>query len=122
MSGNRLIYTVTRGTGTSLIRNAIVEGITFQFNTGHGFYRPHTDANGIVTDLRTTNLTPDDIETEISYDVLAFLASGGSLPQPGSGFAGPLQRTVTINNYQIAYRTVQVNSTTICVSTYFLIP
>lgn len=121
MPRNPLIYTSSRGTGTSLIRNAILDGTTFQFNTGHGFYRCHIDVNGIVTDLRTTNLIPDDIETEISNDVLTFLASGGSLPQPAPGFTGPLQRTVIVNNYQIAYRAVQINSTTIFISTYFLI-
>jgi hypothetical protein len=78
MLGDPLIYTGTRSADTSLIQNAVLHGITFQINTGHGFYRPHTDSTGIVTDLCTTSLTPDAIETEISHDVLVFLPSGGS--------------------------------------------
>ncbi|HIK11534.1 MAG TPA: hypothetical protein IGS52_14955 [Oscillatoriaceae cyanobacterium M33_DOE_052] len=122
MVGSPLIYTSTRGAGTTLVRTAKLQGINFQLNTGHGFYRTHTHPRGAVTDLLATGLTPDMIEIEITHNILAFLASGGSLPQPGPGFTGPLQGNVTVGGYQIGYRAVQVNPTTISVSTYFLLP
>ncbi|MCP2730239.1 hypothetical protein [Limnofasciculus baicalensis] len=122
MSGFSLVYTSTRGTGTTLVRNAIIQGINFQFNTGHGFYRTHNNPSGVVTNLHSTGLTPDIIEIEISHDILAFLSTGGSLPQPNPSFTGPLERNITVNSYQIGYRVVQTKFNTISVSTYFLIP
>ena len=111
----------SQGTGTDLIRNATINGKQFQFKTGHGFDRIH-EYNGIKTDLRTTGLTPDKVETNIAQDILIFKSQGNTLPQPSQpGFAGPLERTITINNHAIGYRVVETNSTT-SISTYFLIP
>ncbi|MBE7528780.1 MAG: hypothetical protein HS099_03480 [Ardenticatenaceae bacterium] len=44
-----LIYTSSSGIGTNLVRTGQMSGTDYQFNTGHGFYRPH-NSNGTTTD------------------------------------------------------------------------
>src|SRR5437868_10546807 len=60
---------VASSSGTNLIRTTMVAGRRLQLNTGHGYYRPHTNPAGVVTDLQTSGLTPDQVETAIALDV-----------------------------------------------------
>jgi len=109
-----------RGTGTQLIRTTQLQNTTLQFNTGHGFDRPHTGPGGRITDLRTTSLTPDTIETAIAHDVAAYRASGGTLPRVGTqGFRGPLERTLQVEGISITYRVVETGVNHINIGTYF---
>ena len=73
---------VSKGAGRDLRRTAEIDGETWRFNTGHGFNRPHEGPSG-MNDLRTTALTPDQVETAIARDVNAFRASGGQVPFQG---------------------------------------
>jgi hypothetical protein len=116
-----LKYTSSKGTDENLIRRAITDsGQGFQFNTGHGFYRAHTGPGGIVTDLRTTNLTPDQIEGAIANDILMYKGGGGIIPQAGN--SGYLQRSVTAGGLTVEYRAVELSNGTVAVGTYFLKP
>lgn len=99
---------VSKGTGTTLIRFTEASGIQFQFKTDHSFYRPHRTPDNRNIDLRDTELTPDEIETEIITDIHLFLGSGGSLPILGADFRQPMQREILIEDHRIAYRAVEL--------------
>jgi hypothetical protein len=110
---------VSKGSGGDLVRYKESSGVRFQFKTGHGFYRIHRMPDGSESDLRTTGLTPDRIETEIIADLLLFLDSGGELPVLGEDFRMPLQREVLIERHRLAYRIVELTDGTVSVGTYF---
>ena len=105
--------------GTNLIRTTTVGGQPLQIKTGHGYYRPHTGPGGKVTDLQLSGLTVDEIKTAIAADVEAFLLSGGILPVPGSGFTGPLRRTLAVGGIMIEYRAVESPEGYLDVPTYY---
>ncbi|RLT38590.1 MAG: hypothetical protein DWI57_11775 [Chloroflexi bacterium] len=107
------------GTGGTLIRFTEASGIQFQFKTGHSFYRPHRTPDGSNTDLRNTELTPDEIEAKIVTDIHLFLDSGGSLPILGQDFRQPMQREILVEGHRIAYRAVELPNGSISVGTYF---
>jgi hypothetical protein len=109
--------------GTNRIRSTEIDGTRFRFNTGHGFDRVHTNqATGVTTDLRTTNLTPNQIESAIAQDAFNYSSNGGNIPRVGTGFQGPLVRSITINDFNIEYRVVQLADESINISTYYLLP
>jgi hypothetical protein len=110
----------SKGAGTNLIRATTAAGRVVQIKTGHAFYRAHKGPGGAVIDLRTSGLTPDEIETEIVQDIEKYLVSGGAFPQPGkAGFTGPASRTVTVKGVALTYRAVQSPGGMIDVPTYF---
>ncbi len=110
-----------QGSGTDLVRTTQSNGVTYQFKTGHAFNRPHTGPGGVVTDLRKTGLTPDEIETAIGNDLEAYSAAGGKIPVPKTpGFLGPLERTITVGAYQISYRAIELGKAFRGIGTYFL--
>jgi hypothetical protein len=109
----------SKGAGTSLIRSTSVLGRTVRIKTGHGYHRPHKLQSGQITDLRTSGLTPDQIESPIVQDIEAYLLSGGTIPKVGPAFKGPLARTVGISNIQVSYRTVESPGGIIDVPTYY---
>jgi len=114
-------FIVTSASGTNIeniIRTTTSNGVNFQFNTGHSFYRSHNSASG-TTDLRLTTLTADGVETAIVHDILAYLKGGGVLPSGGRG-AIPMNRTVNVNGYSLTYRIVQTTPVNINIATYFL--
>jgi hypothetical protein len=88
----------SKGAGTNLIRSTNVLGRIIQLKTGHGYYRPHKLPTGQITDLRTSGLTPDQIET---------------------AFKGPLSRTVAVSNILVTYRAVESAGGVINVPTYY---
>ena len=97
----------SRGSGQDLKRSAAVGDDQWHFNTGHGFNREHTGPGGVRNDLRTTGLTPDEIEQRIVEDVYDHLEKGGSVPQAGTpGFTGPLNRSVQVGDFSIGYRVI----------------
>jgi hypothetical protein len=109
----------SKGIGTNLIRTTTVLGRTVRLKTGHGFYRPHKLPSGQVTDLSTSGLTPDQVETGIILDMETFLAGGDTIPKVGVGFTRPLERTVFVNNARVTYRAVESPGGTIDVPTYY---
>jgi hypothetical protein len=109
----------SKGIGTNLIRSTTVLGRTVQLKTGHGFYRRHKLPSGLVTDLSTSGLTPDQVETGIILDIETFLAGGGTIPKVGPGFTGPLERTIIVNNTRVTFRVVESPGGIIDVPTYF---
>jgi hypothetical protein len=114
-------YGASRGTGADLKRSATVGNDQWQFNTGHGFDRVHTGPGGVQTDLRTTGLTPDQIEQGIVGDVYRHMANGGTVPRAGApGFSGPLERQVQVGGFGIGYRVVQTPDNVYRVATYWL--
>ena len=110
---------VYKGSRGDLVHYTESSGIRFQFKTGHSFYRAHLMPEGGKTDLRTTGLTPDQVEGEIVADILIFLDSGGELPVLGKGFRMPLQREIIVERHRLAYRVVELMDGTISVGTYF---
>ncbi|MFU8874456.1 DNRLRE domain-containing protein [Micromonospora sp. SL4-19] len=90
-------------------------GTTYQINTGHGFNRAHRTG----TDLRSTNLTPDQVEQAIIADIEKFKSGGGALPQVGRD-VGTAERTIDVNGQSITYNAVQVGADRVGVSTYWL--
>jgi hypothetical protein len=107
------------GSGTNLIRSTVVAGRTLRINTGHGYYQPHSNSAGAVTDLRASGLTPDQIETAIALDVQACLSAGVAFPLRGPGFLGPLLRSVTVGGIMLAYRVVELAGGTLHVGTSY---
>jgi RHS repeat-associated protein len=107
------------GTGTDLIRTTTVGGKPVQIKSGHGYNRPHTGPGGVVKDLGTSGLTMEQIEAAILTDLEAAQAAGVSLPKPGPGFTGPLERTVTVGGKTIGYRLVETPGGQISIPTYF---
>lgn len=116
-----LNYTSTSGTGSNLVRTAETSNAQFQFNTGHGFYRPHT-SRGVTTDLRTTTLTPELIEDAIAQDLTVFRNAGGQIPSITGGSTNPLVRSMPIGNLTIEYRAVLGANGTINIGTYYMLP
>ena len=110
---------ITRGAGLDLIRTATKGARTYEFKTGHGYYRPHKGPSGL-TDLRSTSLTPNQIEEAIMSDLEAFQSGGGTVPSTGPGFTGPLNRTIQVGGYSIGYRAVQTSAGKIGIGTYWL--
>ncbi|MGW1200082.1 hypothetical protein ACWD4B_30220 [Streptomyces sp. NPDC002536] len=114
-----LTYTKVVGSGKDMVRLAEAGKYTFQFKTGHGFYRAHTGPGGIVTDLRETNLNADQVEQEIANDALSFMEGGGKLPGPGNGHA---TREVRVGGYEVGYHAIQTPDDVVRISTYYLTP
>ncbi|MET7671457.1 RHS repeat-associated core domain-containing protein, partial [Micromonospora luteifusca] len=90
-------------------------GTTYQFNTGHGFNRPHRTG----TDLRSANLTPDQVEQAIIADIEKFKSGGGALPQVGRN-VGTAERAIDVDGKSITYNAVQIGPDRVGVSTYWL--
>ncbi|MFE9207587.1 RHS repeat-associated core domain-containing protein, partial [Micromonospora sp. NPDC007230] len=90
-------------------------GTTYQINTGHGFNRAHRTG----TDLRSTNLTPDQVEQAIIADIEKFKSGGGALPQVGRN-VGTAERTIDVDGQSITYNAVQIGADRVGVSTYWL--
>ena len=109
----------SKGTGTNLIRSTTVLGRIIQLKTGHGYHRPHKLPSGRITDLRTSGLTPDQIEEAIVQDIETYLLGGGTVPKVGPAFKGPLTRTIGISNIQVTYRTIESPGGIIDVPTYY---
>ncbi|MGW7169915.1 putative T7SS-secreted protein [Streptomyces sp. NPDC054884] len=113
----------SKGEGQDLKRSAMVGDDSWHFNTGHGYDRAHTGPGGTTNDLRTTNLKPDQIEQAIVSDVYGYMRDGGAVPRAGTpGFAGPLDRSVTIDGHDVGYRVVQRPDGAYQLSTYWLNP
>ncbi|MCU0492728.1 MAG: hypothetical protein MUD01_14140 [Chloroflexaceae bacterium] len=117
-SSGSCVFT-SSGAGTHLRRTTTVDGTTFQFNTGHAYNRPHTGPGGVVTDLRTSGLTPDDIEPAIINDIDAFRSAGNTLPTAGSGV---VTRSVNINGVNVEYRVSQLPDGRVSITTYYQVP
>ncbi|GGS54631.1 RHS repeat-associated core domain-containing protein [Actinokineospora fastidiosa] len=116
-----LKYTSSQGSGQDLKRSATFGDDQWQFNTGHGFDRVRTGPGGVQNDLRTTGLTPDEIEKSIAADAYSHMANGGIMPRTGTqGFSGPLERRVQVGGFDIGYRMVQTPDNVYRVSTYWL--
>ena len=105
------------GSGDNLKRSAEIDGEKWQFNTGHAFNRAHKGPNG-ESDLRTTTLTPDQIETSIARDTKAFEEGGGVVPRSGTP-AGKANRYVDVNGTKIGYRLSQTPDGVYRVPTYW---
>ncbi|WP_028648562.1 polymorphic toxin-type HINT domain-containing protein [Nocardiopsis sp. CNT312] len=110
------------GSGQDLKRTAQVGDDQWHFNTGHGYDRPHTGPGGVQTDLRTTDLTPDQIEHRIVNDVYDHIDNGGAIPQPGTQSFRPRQGTVQIDGHSIGYRVILRPDGAYQLSTYWLNP
>lgn len=112
----------SKGIAGDLVRYVGSSGIRFQFKTGHSFYRQHKTPAGDYTDLRTTALTPDEIETEIVVDIHLFLDSGRTLPVLNRSFRQPMQKEIVVKGHQIVYRAVELPDGSISIGTYFAVP
>ncbi|MFE2264774.1 putative T7SS-secreted protein [Streptomyces griseosporeus] len=110
----------SKGEGQDLKRSAMVGDDQWHFNTGHGYDRAHTGPGGVQNDLRTTNLNPDQIEQEIVSDVYRYMDNGGTVPTPGPGFSGPLERSVHIDGHDVGYRVIKRPDGAYQLSTYWL--
>jgi peptidoglycan hydrolase-like protein with peptidoglycan-binding domain len=118
-----VVYGISKGAGQDLKRSATVGNDQWQFNTGHGFDRAHTGPGGVTNDLRTTGLTPDEIEQGVVSDAYSHMANGDVVPRVGSpGFSGPLERQIQVGGYNIGYRASQTPDNVYRVATYWLIP
>ncbi|WP_055556731.1 putative T7SS-secreted protein [Streptomyces sp. NBRC 110028] len=116
-----ITYGESKGVGKDLKRTAQVGDDGWQFNTGHGYDRPHQGPNG-VNDLRTTGLTPDQIEQGIVNSVYDHMKNGGTVPRVGPGFTGPMDGSVKIGGHDIGYRVSQTPDSVYRVATYWLNP
>ncbi len=110
---------VASSSGMNLIRTTMVAGRRLQFNTGHGYYRPHTNPVGVVTDLQSSGLTPDQVETAIALDIQARLSAGVAFPIAGPAFSGPLLGSVSVCGVAVEYRVVELAGGTLHVGTYY---
>ncbi|MCG5434585.1 hypothetical protein [Micromonospora foliorum] len=90
-------------------------GTTYQINTENGFNRPHRTG----TDLRSANLTPDQVEQAIIADIEKFKSGGGALPQVGRN-VGTEERVIDVDGKSITYNAVQIGPDRVGVSTYWL--
>ncbi|MFJ2777932.1 polymorphic toxin-type HINT domain-containing protein [Kitasatospora sp. NPDC087315] len=118
-----VLYGASKGAGQDLKRSATVGNDQWQFNTGHGFDRAHTGPGGVANDLRTTGLTPDEIEQGIVSDAYGHMANGGVVPRVGSpGFSGPLERQIQVGGFNVGYRLSQTPDNVYRVATYWLNP
>ncbi|MFD3654105.1 putative T7SS-secreted protein [Streptomyces sp. NPDC058620] len=118
----KVAYGKTKGEGQDLKRSATVGNDEWQFNTGHGFDRAHAGANGVPNDLRTTGLTPDQIEQGIVDSVYGHIENGGTIPRVGPGFTGPLDGEMKIDGHSIGFRVSQTPDNVYRVATYWLNP
>jgi hypothetical protein len=119
----RVVYGQSQGVGQDLKRSATVGDDQWQFNTGHAFDRVHTGPDGIKNDLKTTTLSPDEVEQGIVNDVYGYVKGGGSVPRAGTpGFSGPLNRQIEVGGFKIGYRVVLTPSNVYAVGTYWLNP
>ncbi|MEU6811480.1 putative T7SS-secreted protein [Streptomyces sp. NPDC046831] len=110
----------SQGEGQDLKRAATVGDDHWHFNTGHGYDRVHTGRDGVQNDLRTTGLKPDQIEQAIVSDVYKYMEGGGTVPTPGPGFTGPLERSVVIEGHDVGYRVIHRPDGAYQLSTYWL--
>ncbi|MFJ8820639.1 putative T7SS-secreted protein [Streptomyces sp. NPDC102467] len=117
----KVTYGESKGAGKDLKRTAQVGDDGWQFNTGHGYDRPHTGPNG-VNDLRTTGLTADQIEQGIVNSVYDHMKNGGTVPKVGPGFTGPMDGSMKIGGHDIGYRVSQTPDSVYRVATYWLNP
>jgi hypothetical protein len=109
----------TQGSGTHLTTTRQSGGTTYRFNTGHGFNRAHKSG----TDLRNTNLTPDDVENAIMAELDAFRASGGTLPTvSGGAVPQPYIGRAGLGGQTIEFSAVQTSGGMVSVGTYYLLP
>ncbi|QIJ62110.1 putative T7SS-secreted protein [Streptomyces sp. JB150] len=118
--GPRIGEYSSQGEGKDLKRSAMVGDDQWHFNTGHGYDREHTGPGGVKNDLRTTNLNPDQIEQAIVSDVYKYIENGGTVPTPGPGFTGPLERSVHIDGHDVGYRVIHRPDGAYQLSTYWL--
>ncbi|MFF2407198.1 putative T7SS-secreted protein [Streptomyces sp. NPDC058092] len=118
----KIAYGKSKGEGQDLKRSATVGNDEWQFNTGHGFDRVHTGRDGVPNDLRTTGLTPDQIEQGIVNSVYDHIENGGTVPRVGPGFTGPLDGEMRIEGHSIGYRVSQTPDDVYRVVTYWLNP
>jgi hypothetical protein len=109
-----LIFTI-RGASPNMVREATLSATHYQINTDHSFNRPHIGPGGVQTDLRTTGLTPDQVEEAIVRDLDAFWRGGGTVPS-----AGHVERSVTVRGYAISYRAFQLCPHVFAIGTYFM--
>ncbi|WP_268958001.1 toxin glutamine deamidase domain-containing protein [Salinispora arenicola] len=107
----------SKGAGTNLRRSAEIDGEQWHFNTGHGFNRAHHGPGGTMNDLRTTTLTPDQVEGAIAGHVNAYRSGGGVIPRAGVG--DPHQGFVSVGGANIGYRVAQTPDGAFRVSTYW---
>lgn len=119
-----LEFTVVSRPAQQLRRSTRVNGETIEFGTDHGMNRSHTK-NGMTTDLRTTPLTADQVESAIARDLATKKAAGLSLPGPPAKLSrGPFESyegEVSVNDLTIGYKAVQL-PTRVDVPTYYLKP
>ncbi|MFA3840208.1 hypothetical protein [Streptomyces aureus] len=118
----KIAYGESKGAGQDLKRSAQVGVDSWQFNTGHGYDRAHTGANGVPNDLRTTGLSPDKIEQGIVNSVHDHMKNGGTVPRVRPGFTGPMEGSVKIDGHDIGYRVSQTPDSVYRVATYWLNP
>lgn len=117
-----VVRTGSKETGKDLERTAKVGDDTWQITTGHGCCRERTGPGGVRNDPASTGLGPDRIEQEIIDDTYAFMDGGGTVPTPGPGFLGPLERTVTIDGKSFGYRLTRTSDGVYRVATYWYNP
>ncbi|HYH99114.1 hypothetical protein [Hyalangium sp.] len=118
-SGSKGGSVSTQGSGTNLTTTRQSGGTTYRFNTGHGFNRAHRSG----TDLRNTDLTPDEVENAIMDHLNAFRASGGALPTVSGGVVPqPYIGRVGVGGHTIGFSAVQTPGGTVSVGTYYLLP
>ncbi|MFE4251643.1 putative T7SS-secreted protein [Streptomyces sp. NPDC056910] len=118
----KVAYGESKGAGQDLKRSAQVGDDSWQFNTGHGYDRAHTGANGVPNDLRTTGLSPDKIEQGIVNSVYDHMKNGGTVPRVRPGFTGPMEGSVKVDGHDIGYRVSQTPDSVYRVATYWLNP
>jgi hypothetical protein len=118
-SGNPGGSASTQGTGTNMTTTRQSGGVTYRFNTGHAFNRAHRTGS----DLRNTNLTPDDVENAIMDHVNALRTSGGTLPMASGGAVPqPYLGRVRVGAHTIGFSAIQTPGGSVSVGTYYLLP
>jgi RHS repeat-associated protein len=120
---NKVVYGNSTDSGVNLKRSATVSDDKWQFSTGHGYDRQHTGPGGVKNDVRTTGLTPDQIEQGIADDVYSYMKGGGTVPRPGTpGAPAYHEGNVDVGGYNIGYRVTNTPDGTYRVGTYWLNP
>jgi hypothetical protein len=96
-----------------------IGGVHYEINTGHSFYRTHKrKEDGLITDLRTTTLTPQRIEERILGDLQANLPAVRDVNRGSKPYTGE----IVIDGYTIQYRAKALPDGTVHVSSYYLFP
>ncbi|MFJ8019008.1 hypothetical protein [Streptomyces sp. NPDC096311] len=72
--------------------------------------------------MRTTGLSPDQIEQGIVNSVYDHMMNGGTMPRVGPGFTGPMDGSVKIGGHDIGYRVSQTPDSVYRLATYWLNP